>query len=153
MTLSGRRLRRAGLTLIAASVFVTAAGCSSGPTDKANATTTSAVTSFLPSVTTRVAKGPSAPRLSWDPIDGASDYAVHVVDDDGITWMWVGTGTDVEYGALPTPVDGPSGVVDTNLDRDIAFDPKLAHRWSVTALDSEGNVLAMSPITPMVVSD
>lgn len=91
--------------------------------------------------------GSGPPVLSWSPVEGATAYAVVVGDDDGIAWMWVGAETEVVLGAMPAPVGDDGGEPIPPVDDELALLADLPvgeHRWFVTAVAADDQVLAVS---------
>lgn len=148
-----RRLsHRSGLVALVGSLALLAA-CSGGGGDDGDrvASERPAVDELgglVPSVEGLTVAG-ERPTLSWTPVEGAAAYAVTVADEEGITWMWVGDATSVDYGTAPSLEDGEAEAVDEDLVLHASLDPAGAHRWFVTALDADGGVLAMSDEHPL----
>jgi hypothetical protein len=80
------------------------------------------------------------PTFSWAAVSGASTYRLVVLDGDrGPIWAWEGAETSVNLGGLPNerPAGEPGPVIGPGSS------------WSVTALDDEGHVVAVSPSRPV----
>ena len=79
------------------------------------------------------------PLFSWTAVDGAAMYNQVVLGPDGPIWAWRGTETEIRLGGLPferpTGIGGPV-IVDSTC-------------WSVTALDGETHVIAVSEFVPI----
>jgi hypothetical protein len=79
------------------------------------------------------------PTFEWKPVQGAAAYHLVVKDADGnAVWAWQGEATSVALGGVP---DRPAA----------AEGPVLSagSSWSVSALDGEGHVLAVSVLRPV----
>lgn len=78
--------------------------------------------------------GGPRPMLVWEPVAESASYTVVVYDADGAPWWsWAGTDTEVVIGGVETDTEigGPRAV--------------QGARWSVMALDAEGNLVGASP--------
>jgi len=79
------------------------------------------------------------PTFEWSPVEGAAAYRLVVVDaDGGAVWAWEGDGTSAPLGGVPDRPVGAEGPV---------LSPGSS--WSVSALDAEGHVLAVSLLRPV----
>lgn len=109
---------------------------------------------ILPLVEGLKAEGDDRPVLSWTPVEGAGEYSVTVASAGSIDWLWVGTGTEVEYGTLPTaPGDEREESFDPDADLRPTLDGTSDHTWSVVAYGPSGDVLAMSAETPLAADE
>lgn len=78
--------------------------------------------------------GGPRPLMEWESVEGASEYLVVVLDGDGAPyWAWSGSATSVRLGGGELPDDHGSGPI-----------VESGALWSVSAYDSEGNLLAIS---------
>jgi hypothetical protein len=75
------------------------------------------------------------PTFRWKRVDGAAAYRLAVLDSDGdASWAWQGTKTSIVLGAVKDrPRRGEAGPIVTD-----------GMRWSVVALDENGQVVAAS---------
>ena len=74
------------------------------------------------------------PLLEWETIEGAATYRAVVLDADGnIAWAWIGDGISIPYGGAEFPADYGDGPMVTT-----------GSTWSVVALDSQREVIAIS---------
>jgi hypothetical protein len=79
------------------------------------------------------------PLLSWEPIDGATVYAVTVTAPTGLAyWAWRTDTTSVHLGGDPRLDDGQSGPSTV---------PGMT--WSVLAFDADGRPIAASVEEPL----
>ena len=79
------------------------------------------------------------PTFEWSPVEGAAAYRLVVVDaDGGAVWAWEGAATSVALGGVPNRPVGAEGPV---------LSPGSS--WSVSALDAEGHVIAVSVLRPV----
>jgi hypothetical protein len=88
---------------------------------------------------TPVSGGGTRPILEWEPVEGALNYYVAVVDPGGGPyWAW-------RTGATAVPVGG-----EPRLDEG-AFGPAISEgmAWSVTAVDADGALIAISAMRPI----
>jgi hypothetical protein len=79
------------------------------------------------------------PAFRWDPVDGATSYAVAVITANEPLWAWQGTTTEVILGGWGTPPPAE------------AFGPLLLGDadWFVVAFDAGGRPIANSVIRPV----
>lgn len=62
------------------------------------------------SIEASVAGDAESLEFSWEPITGADSYGVVVLDaNEGVVWIWTGSGTTVEFGTLPELEEEPAG--------------------------------------------
>ena len=79
------------------------------------------------------------PTFGWSPVEGAVAYRLAVVGPDGgAVWAWEGDGTSAALGGVPDRPVGAEGPV---------LSPGSS--WSVSALDAEGHVIAVSVLRPV----
>jgi hypothetical protein len=80
-----------------------------------------------------------APTFEWAPVEAAATYRLSVLAFDAPTWAWLGSATSVRYGGVPEGANGPS--------------LRPGSWWSVTALTSDGSVLAVSDLRAVSPTD
>ena len=80
-----------------------------------------------------------APTFEWAPVETAATYRLSVLAPDAPTWAWLGSATSVRYGGVPEGASGPS--------------LRPGSWWSVTALTSDGSVLAVSDLRAVSPTD
>lgn len=86
----------------------------------------------FPLIVTRATEAGPRPTLGWEPVEGASEYRVVVLDADRAPyWAWTGAGTSVPLGGL----DDPSAVGAWTFE---------SLTWTVAAIDQNGDILALS---------
>ena len=73
-----------------------------------------------------------APTFEWKSVSGATAYRLFVLAPDGPTWAWTGDATSIRYGGVEEGVSGPA--------------LKAGSWWSVAALGSDDDVIAMSEL-------
>lgn len=97
----------------------------------------------LQAITTHVRRDAGAPVFAWEPVAGASDYAVlvYAASAPAPQWIWIGSQTQVRYGSLPANLSD-AAMSGTPATWAPALDP--AAEWQVLAMDANGSALAMS---------
>ncbi len=78
------------------------------------------------------------PTLSWEPVDGAMEYSVVVLDDAGDPyWMWLGSDSEVPLGGVESSDFGVGPIVG------------IDYSWSVVAFGVDRELLGASGRLPI----
>ncbi len=78
------------------------------------------------------------PTLSWEPVDGAMEYSVVVLDDAGDPyWMWLGSDSEVPLGGVESSDFGVGPIIGTD------------YTWSVVAFGADRELLGASGRLPI----
>jgi len=88
---------------------------------------------------TPISGGGTRPLLEWAPVDGADRYFVLVSAPSGVIyWGWRTSDTSVPVGGYPQLNEGAAG-------------PAVSEgmTWTVTAVDADGRIIAVSPHRPI----
>lgn len=114
------------------------------------------------SVTTQVANG--RVQFSWPAVPGASTYRVTVASPTQTLWLWTGSARTVPYGQVEgTDSARASALATVQLPPELltgqgptnppelapALTADVTYTWYVTALGTNGAVLALSPLTTL----
>jgi hypothetical protein len=100
--------------------------------------------SFGPAFAGVKVEGPG-PTFSWSRMPGAALYAVMVTGGGGDMWMWTGTETSVLYGVADG--DQPADLAPLSVGPRRQYKqpkPGKTYRYTITALDGQGKLLALS---------
>ncbi len=95
------------------------------------------------------------PVLSWTPVEGAVEYAVAVSPEDGPSWVWTGSTSEVTFGAFPESIgiDALAEATSTEAPTSVVPVQDVVYTWSVLAFDESGSILAASPSAGFVCTE
>lgn len=136
---------RSRVVLLLAAIFVGACTGDEGGGTRGGAEEGAGISFGAPGLAAVELLGPSTegasevPTFEWSPVEGAAAYRLVVVGPDGgAVWAWEGDATSVALGGVPDRPVGAEGPV---------LSPGSS--WSVSALDTEGHVMAVSVLRPV----